>query len=86
LLPLQESLLHVTADFIEITLCIICKVQESLLYRELISNHVEAARVLLKNGADPNMRNEWGKSALDWAMSKQNKELAALLKNSGARE
>jgi ankyrin repeat protein len=49
-------------------------------------NHAEAARVLLKNGADPNMRNEWGKTALDWAMSKKNEDLAALLKSSGARE
>ena len=49
-------------------------------------NHVEAAKVLLKNGADPNIRNEWGKTALDWAMSKNNQEVAELLKSSGATE
>jgi ankyrin repeat protein len=40
--------------------------------------------VLLKNGADPNIRNELGKTALDWALSKNHGQIAEVLKAGGA--
>ena len=49
-------------------------------------NHVEAVKVLLENGADPNLRNEWGKTAMEWALSKKHNDIAELLKTSGARQ
>jgi uncharacterized protein len=47
-------------------------------------NHVDTAKVLLKNGADPNVRNELGKTALDWALSKDHHKMAEVLKAGGA--
>jgi uncharacterized protein len=49
-------------------------------------NHPEAVKVLLKNGADPNIRNEGGGTALQWALAKNREEVAELLKSSGAKE
>lgn len=49
-----------------------------------IVNSVELARLLLEQGADPNMKDVVGGTALHWAVENSNHELAALLLSKGA--
>ena len=48
------------------------------------NGQVETLRVLLKHGANPNIRNNSGETPLHLAMSKHNKELVTLLLSHGA--
>jgi ankyrin repeat protein len=49
-------------------------------------NHTDAVNVLLKNGADPNLRNDAGKTALGFALGRSHSDVAGLLRSSGAKE
>ena len=49
-------------------------------------NHSDTVKVLLKNGANPNISNELGGTALKWAVARQHHNTAELLKNGGAKE
>ncbi len=56
---------------------------ETLLYHAIDSRQLKAARLLLKKGADPNMRTD-GKTPLIFAIGTQNADMAELLLNFGA--
>jgi ankyrin repeat protein len=49
-------------------------------------NHTNAITVLLKNGADPNLKNDAGKTAVAFALGRNHSEAAELLQSSGAKE
>ena len=51
----------------------------SPLYRAVICGHVDAARFLLKQGADPNLRNKVGEVPLHQAADAGNVKLAQVL-------
>ncbi len=50
----------------------------------LFNDQLEAARLLLDSGADPNIRGDEGDSALRWSVEVGNHEMAALLLSKGA--
>jgi ankyrin repeat protein len=47
-------------------------------------DHLDAVKLLLKRGANPNIRNESGGTALSLALSRDHLEVAEILRNSGA--
>ena len=49
-------------------------------------NRFATAELLLARGADPNLRNQNGASALDWAKRNDDTALVAVLKRAGARD
>ena len=49
------------------------------------AGHIEAAKILIENGADVNAKIDTGATALSMAMSRQNTEIIALLKQHGAK-
>jgi ankyrin repeat protein len=49
-------------------------------------NHSDTVRVLLEHGADPNLHNELGGTALQWALAKEYHGTAELLRQNGARD
>ena len=50
------------------------------------NGHVDVVKLLLSQRADPNLKNDAGASALQWALKGGNTELAQLLKQAGATE
>ena len=55
------------------------------LFAATLWGHADTARILLKAGADPTVRNNKGKSALDVAVESGHHELAALLRQAEQR-
>jgi hypothetical protein len=47
--------------------------------------HIEVVERLLRNQADPNIANQYGATAYDWAMKTENTDIADLLLKAGGR-
>jgi ankyrin repeat protein len=47
---------------------------------------LDAVNVLLKNGADPNLKNDAGKTAVTFALGRNHSEIAEVLRSRGAKE
>ena len=47
--------------------------------------HLEVVELLLQNNADPNIANERGATAIDWALKTENTDIADLLRKAGGR-
>jgi ankyrin repeat protein len=48
--------------------------------------YTEMAKLLMQKGALLNIKDDWGYTALDWAERKNHADVAALLKNAGAKK
>ena len=48
--------------------------------------HFDTVKLLLWEVADPNIKSESGATALQWALKEGNTDIAALLKQAGAKE
>jgi hypothetical protein len=44
---------------------------------------IEVVELLLQNNADPNLANERGATAIDWALKTENTDIADLLRKAG---
>jgi len=61
------------------------KAQQASLVQAARHGHVEAAKAFLRAGESPNQADEWGLTALDWAIARNNEPLVSLLLNNGAK-
>jgi hypothetical protein len=57
----------------------------SPLHVAVYRNHIDVVKILLENGADPNLPNKEGESPLYWADANINEEMEELLTKHGAR-